>query len=235
MRHKINHQTVKLPGTPDRPAGFTLIMLVITFSIALLMGLSILVYVAPMMHVTEALQKKTRPQDIDMTWVEEKWFMMTQNPIPKLLLSEDQLYLEQPIRFMSVPVEGVNSPRGKLELIMSPGGCISGQWYSDYLIEKEKIHHDIMSATFEGFSDPEERYGDPNRTDPDKLFFIARGDFAIIERSNRTQKVSHVIGEIYVTGWLSQDYSASGELHVISKERYHWIYRWSSPPGFYVE
>jgi len=220
----------------DHQYGFTLIMLLISVAIALILSISMMVHYMPYMRVTQAINEKNKPKEIIVrTSVEIKWAQAKQKPIDQLTPYEDQPLLERPMLFVAQVKEGDNAGRGSLELIMDPAGFLRGQWSGTYNLEPENIKHDIMLAEFAGLTDPDELYKDDDGEDQSKLFFIGRGDFSIVARSTKGDKASHVIGEIYITGWLQKDYRASGQLHLISKERDHWVYKWTSEIGEYIE
>lgn len=221
----------------DCRKGFTLITLLITVAITLSIAMALMISIRmighymPLLHVANILKNKNVRKKIEWTEVERKWVKLSMKrsnePVPRI----DKLPLEQTLRFVAEAGEGGDMGRGEVEFIVNPAGYVRGNWSGVFENEDKNINYDIMLAEFEGFADQDEIYKDENGEDPDKLFIIAKGDFSIIEKFPGKNKTIHVVGDIFITGWLQKDGSAQGELHLISKERYYWVYNWVSQKG----
>jgi hypothetical protein len=125
-------------------------------------------------------------------------------------------------------VELGTEPRGKIALAIYPDGRVRGGWHGYYYKER-KINFEIMSGDFEGSIYPKKIHRDEGGAeDASKLYFMAGGQFLLSETDFDKGTVQHRAGALYVTGWLSPDYSVQGNVTITSDERYFETFEWKS-------
>lgn len=120
-----------------------------------------------------------------------------------------------------------NEPRGELLLSISPDGTVGGRWSGQYY-KKPKINFDIMDGEFKGQVYPKKLYHDEKGENPSKLYFLAKGKFLVQETNPDKGTVFHRAGDIYVRGWLSHDYSATGTITITTDEKYFEQFDWKA-------
>lgn len=114
---------------------------------------------------------------------------------------------------------------GKVEIYVLTDGRIRGGWGGEYN-PKPKIMWEVFEGDFKGNIDPSKIYSDENGEDRSKLYFIARGNFLILETNSDSGIVRNLKGKIYVTGWLDQEYTASGNVVITSDKKSYESYNW---------
>jgi len=203
-----------------------LVTLLICTIVAVMIALGMLGGYKALFEASREIRKQDEQGIIEPTWLELKWRKMERKSLEQLKPYEEQVSLDHVMRFVTEAEEGEDASRGKLEIMVYPGGLVIGRWSGKYRIEAENIDHEVMLAKFVGLPDPDDVYREGETEDPTRLFIIARGKFSLIETCDDSEKKEHVVGEIYVTGWLDKDYSAKGQLHLLSKDMRHWAYKW---------
>jgi len=127
--------------------------------------------------------------------------------------------------------------RGKISLRIGPDGLVAGSWQGNYTNKAANKSYEVMLGGSEGNIVPSMIYVDENGAeDKSKLFFMSKGEFIIIEQLHEHgNKLQHVQGYIYVTGWVNPDLSATGKLHLTSDKKSQIIYQWTALPGLPVK
>ncbi|MBN1391971.1 MAG: hypothetical protein JW947_04115 [Sedimentisphaerales bacterium] len=123
------------------------------------------------------------------------------------------------------PIEEDKDVVGEVLLFILPDGHIRGEWSGKYKPEPDLLW-EIVGSRFKGNIDPTKLYSDAGGEDPKKLYFIAKGGFLILETNSKTDKIRTASGDIYVTGWLDNEYNAVGRLTVTSDKKTYWEYDW---------
>jgi hypothetical protein len=118
-----------------------------------------------------------------------------------------------------------NDIKGKVMLLILTDGRIGGVWTGKYNPESD-ITWEVAGSGFKGNIDPTKIYSDKDGEDPNKLYFIAKGDSLILVINSKTDKIKTAIGLIYVTGWLDNEYNAVGKVTITSNKKDYWEYYW---------
>lgn len=116
---------------------------------------------------------------------------------------------------------------GLITLYLLTDGRIKGNWGGKFR-PKPNIMWEVVAADFKGNIDPSKTYIDENGEDPTKLYLIAKGGFLILETNSETDMIRKATGNIYITGWLDDEYKAVGKLFVTSDKKNYWEYDWQS-------
>lgn len=193
-----------------------------------LVGLLIVIALVFLVYFVQwYLRKTAKDPDIcyDLTpWKE--WRLRQSSEKPQQEPSEEQPDITETVRF-DTNAELRSEPRGEIWLAMHPDGTVMGSWYGRYY-KKPKINFDIMGGGFNGHTYPRKIYRGEDGEDRSKLYFIAKGTFLVAETDFEKDKLIHRSGDIYVTGWVSPDYSAMGKITITSDEKYFETFDWKA-------
>ena len=112
-------------------------------------------------------------------------------------------------------------PRGQIELYVFKDGSVTGSWTGAYEARTDRNRNyetlreykeGFLTNDFKGNTAPLKIYKDDRGEDKSKLYFITRGEFLL--REGRENRKIH--GALYVTGWIDRNYTARGELFLLS-------------------
>lgn len=160
--------------------------------------------------------------DGDMPWNEEYRLVRPGEEIrpPK----EEQPEIFDNLLFTAETMQN-DEKVGTVRIYVLTDGRIRGGWVGAYR-PKPEIMWEVVMADFKGNIDPSKIYSDENGKDKSKLYFIARGNFLILETNSDSGIVRNLKGKIYVTGWLDQEYMASGNVVITSDKKSYESYSW---------
>ena len=100
-------------------------------------------------------------------------------------------------------------------------GSVTGSWTGAYEARTDRNRNyetlreykeGFLTNDFKGNTAPLKIYKDDRGEDKSKLYFITRGEFLL--REGRENRKIH--GALYVTGWIDRNYTARGELFLLS-------------------
>jgi len=174
----------------------------------------------------EEMSSEDRPWMDESLLVDKDSGKEVERPYP------EQAQFTDPIEFVAKVSHG-GEHRGKMSLTIQPDGLVAGAWQGKYENAVEKKSYEIMSGGFEGNIVPSMIYIDENGAeDKSKLFFMSKGEFIIIEQLHEHgNRLQHILGHIYVTGWVNPDMSASGKVHLTSDKKSQIVYQWTAFRG----
>jgi hypothetical protein len=115
--------------------------------------------------------------------------------------------------------------RGGVSVYILTDGRIKGVWGGAYRPNPE-LTWEVVGAHFEGNIDPSKIYSSEGVEDPTKLYFIGKGRFIILETNSKNNRVKKASGNIYVTGWLDNEYNAVGKVTITSDKKNYTEYGW---------
>jgi hypothetical protein len=116
--------------------------------------------------------------------------------------------------------------RGRMELAFGTDGRVTGKWGCDYVHGETAYSYE---AGFRGNVDVDVTYSAEEKTDKSLLYFIARGKY--IQKSTQGDIRDNQEGEIFVTGYMGADYSASGLITITTDRTWSATYDWKSVKG----
>jgi hypothetical protein len=117
--------------------------------------------------------------------------------------------------------------KGGVDMFILTDGRIKGVWAGKYNPEPD-ITWEVVGSRFKGNIDSTKIYSDKDGEDPNKLYFIAKGDSLILVTNSKTDKIKTANGLLYVTGWLDNEYNAVGKVTITSDKKTYWEYSWQS-------
>ena len=195
---------------------------------ALLLGLLITVVIGMIMYYTwmygPVYQIGEGKSDINPPWRQWHKMQIKLRKEPIGLPTVEQPQLSEPLEVYAEPVQN-GKDRGEIELIILTDETAQGGWSGEFSVKKA-VDFQVMTCRFEGNIDPEQVYSDEEGEDPSKLFFIAKGHFAILEFNDDSGRVRNLMGNVYVRGWLGLDNAVSGEIIITSDEKNFDRYVW---------
>ncbi|MDD5459805.1 MAG: hypothetical protein PHF37_10490 [Phycisphaerae bacterium] len=115
--------------------------------------------------------------------------------------------------------------------MVTPDGFIKGGWTGNFDIARG-IDYQVMAAKLDGSIDAEKVFTDASgNEDYTKLFFMAKGNFTILENDDNSGLVRTISGYFYVRGWINPDKSASGDLTMTTDHREYRQLVWAAKPA----
>ena len=222
INHCPNHDQWVCPKK-SRPA-YAFLWLLVPIAICLLIYI-FTVYIPDAMLLKEQMKSPdTYP------WVEDWRLHGSTMQKPKGIIDHepsDQLpVLTETLQIRTIIIKDGKSGGG-LSLFISPDGSVYGSWFGSIPVNSEKVEmFEVMMGDFEGNTDPTRLIEGTDGPDPTKLYFIAKGPFALLETLTN-KKSRGVYGSMYIVGHLNPDMSASGKFHITSDKKIQKIYEWS--------
>lgn len=143
-------------------------------------------------------------------------------------LSPDQPVIDQTI-FLQATVKEAADATG-LNITISPDGNVAGAYSADYNKGTDPQMNYVMNADFEGNFDPSNIYFDEQGSDPSKLFFLTKGKMFIVAHNFTADTIKYNTQDIYVTGWINPDYSATGRLVLMTGRKTFQTFHWKTVP-----
>jgi len=211
-------QCVYLHRRGERYRAFSALL-----ALVIILGLACAVY-----FVQRHMKATTKDPDLcDDLKPWKEWRLRQASKKPEQAVSPEQPDIREAIQFdTNVSEQDTDEPRGELSFAILPGGRVSGQWYGFYH-KKREISLQILTGDFEGKVWPGKVCRDEaGQEDPSKLYLMAKGRFLMQETNSKRKIVTNRAGDIYVRGWLSPKYSATGEVTITSNEKYFETFTW---------
>lgn len=217
-------QSAHLPPLPQmNRSGLVLLMLLL-----LVIVLGVLVYffrIYPEDGELKGIQEKSPEK---YPWVEEWRIKHLGLRKPRgheeRGLTDEHPDITETLRF-SPEVRQEGESFGQMLLFILPDGTVSGGWGGDFDAATRMNY--VIKSSFKGNIDPSKTYTDEDGEDPSKLYFITRGKYSELETNFKTSKVRHIMGRIYVVGWLSPELTAFGRIHMTPDKKTQKIFEWS--------
>lgn len=127
---------------------------------------------------------------------------------------------------IEAPVNRKGNPRGDCFIEIDTMGLVKGSWNCTYQYEeKQYTYH----AAFGGNVVADRVFVDKDgNKDKSKLFFFTKGKYTQTQSNQTSGSEFDTDGDVYVTGWLKKDYSASGKITITTDEKWSAVYEWES-------
>ena len=156
-------------------------------------------------------------------WLEEerilgadKIIAMPEPPRPTII---------EPINFVAAVIRN-DAERGTMTLSFDVDGTVKGKWQCSYSHDEQYYAYD---STFAGNIDVDVTYeSEDGQNDKSLLYFITKGRYTQQSTSAATQKQTQQDGEIYVTGYLAPDHSATGLITITTDRKWSVTYDWKT-------
>jgi hypothetical protein len=117
------------------------------------------------------------------------------------------------------------SERGTVILDFTVAGEVTGAWHCEYSHDNRNYTFD---AAFKGNIDITKTYSKGKTTDESRLFFITKGTYSQTGCDVVAGTETFEQGLVYVTGWLSPDYSAEGLITITTDKAWSAAYTWQT-------
>ena len=119
-----------------------------------------------------------------------------------------------------------DSDRGEINISFNTAGEVSGDWFCEYSVESRDY---TFEADFAGNIDITKTYSDKKDKDKSKLYFITKGSYTQTIYNSQTGNQTQEKGTIYTTGWLDNNYTATGVITITTDKS------WSASYDFQAE
>ena len=116
---------------------------------------------------------------------------------------------------ITCPVTSEGADRGDATLEFNIAGEVSGSWHCEYSANDRDYR---LDADFTGNIDVDQTFSDDSGSDESLLYFITKGSYTHKIYSSQAGRTTEETGIIYATGWLEDDYTASGKIVITDKE-----------------
>ena len=210
----------------NRPA-FALLMLLIVVAIGML------IYYFALYPVDRKAAREQKQSPDKYPWVEE-WRIKGSRMRKPRNAAEQAPSEEQPkiteILLFKADAKQQRDDRGQISLTIAPDGIAEGYWTGEYDTGSPHMNCVVVSANFKGNTDPSKVYSDQEGRDRSKLYFITKGKYLILETNFENSQVRNVGGHIYVTGWISDDYSITGKITITPDKKTLQSFNWQASP-----
>jgi len=217
--------TVPPKSSPQTNRAGSTIVLIIVIIVAVLVAVNLLNKAKDPLSSLPKTKNPTCSEDIH-PWEEESRLLQQGQQLADSL-SPDQPVIKETIFLQASVKEAANSTG--LKFAIEPDGTVAGGYYADYNKSKDKIEMNyVMNAGFEGNFDPSNIYFDEAGEDTSKLFFLAKGQMSILAHNFTADTVGHSTQNIYVTGWINPDYTATGRLVLMTGRKTFQTFHWKT-------
>ena len=133
--------------------------------------------------------------------------------------------ITEPINLV-VAVTRNDAERGTMTLDFYADGTVKGNWRCSYSHDEQDYAYD---SEFAGNIDVDVAYvSEDGQNDKSLLYFITKGRYSQQSTSTATQKQTQQDGEIYVTGYLAPDHSATGLITITTDRKWSVTYDWKT-------
>ena len=195
----------KLKANPSRRGSAILIVLVAVVILMMLYFIDIQAIFGPNL-------KDRSPKPTVRPWLQEDRLVGPEQLIkmpkpPKPTIDEDFT--------ITAPVTSEGADRGEAALEFNTAGEVGGSWHCEYSNNDRDYRFD---ADFTGNIDVTQTFSDDSASDESLLYFITKGSYTHQIYSSQAGRTTEEKGIIYVTGWLEDDYTASGKIVITDKE-----------------
>ena len=156
-------------------------------------------------------------------WLEEdrilgtdKMIAMPEPPMPTIT---------EPIKLVAAVTRN-EAERGAMTLNFDVDGTVKGKWQCQYSHDERYYAYD---STFAGNIDVDVTYAsEDGEKDKTLLYFITKGSYTQQSTYTATQEQTQQDGEIYVTGYLAPDHSATGLITITTDRKWSVTYDWKT-------
>ncbi len=113
--------------------------------------------------------------------------------------------------------------RGVIILKFNPDLSIEGAWTDSFYIDPNHSREfDLAECVIKGYLVPDETCADvEKRTEPNNIYFLARGKFTLVDYNHEINKTRAIKGYIYLSGWLLPDFMIRDGQAVMTSEDEH--------------
>ncbi len=193
--------------------GFVLLIVLIAIAIGMI------IYYADLKAIFN-LDDNDNSENL-MVW--EEWQKIEKEGKHKLRFYKDQPAIKEALKFQTeVTQEGQS--KGLIDVVIEPNGIVKGKWSGNYIVKG--IVTVVKKADFKGTIYPAKIFKDKYGADKTKVYFITKGIYEIISKNNNKSEIKS--GDIYVTGWIDQDYIVKGEITLTPDSQQYEVSVWNT-------
>ncbi len=133
--------------------------------------------------------------------------------------------ITEPINLVAAVIRN-DADRGTMTLGFDVDGTVKGNWRCQYSHDEQDYAYD---SEFAGNIDVDVAYAsEDGKKNKSLLYFITKGRYTQQSTNTATQKQTQQEGEIYVTGYLAPDHSATGLITITTDRKWSVTYDWKT-------
>ena len=124
---------------------------------------------------------------------------------------------------LTAPLFEDKNERGTITLMFYPDCTIKGSWGGKFFVDPNRTREfDLVSCRIEGYLLPDETYvGVEKRDEPEKIYFLSRGLFMLVDYNGATYRTNKLSGLVFVSGWLLPDYTIQQGQVIMTSDKEH--------------
>lgn len=205
-----------IKNNPNLRSGAVILLVLVTIAIGML------IYFIDIGGIFSFTARPGRIAPAAKPWLEEhlilppdKIIEMPESPQPEI---NEKLTI-------TAPVTRDSQPRGTVEITFDIDGRITGNWTAEYTHQEQAYSYD---GTFAGNIDVDRVCTKDGKDDKTRLYFFTMGKY--IQKSTQTVTNAQTTedGTIYLTGQLSPNHSATGQITITTDRKWSIVYDWST-------
>jgi hypothetical protein len=124
---------------------------------------------------------------------------------------------------LTAPLFEDKNERGTITLIFRPDCTIKGSWQGRFFVDPNRNREfELAACEIKGYLIPDETYvGVEKRNEPEKIYFLSKGFFVLVDYNGATNRTNKLSGFIFVSGWLLPDYTIQQGQVVMTSDEEH--------------
>ena len=160
---------------------------------------------------------------VSRPWLEEERILGSDKLIA--MPEPPRATIKAPINLVAAVTRN-DAERGTMTLSFDVDGTVKGKWQCQYSHDERYYAYD---STFAGNIDVDVTYAsEDGEKDKTLLYFITKGSYTQQSTYTATQEQTQQDGEIYVTGYLAPDHSATGLITITTDRKWSVTYDWKT-------
>jgi hypothetical protein len=131
---------------------------------------------------------------------------------------------------LTAPLFEDKNERGTITLMFRPDCTIKGGWQGKFFVDPNRSREfELAICEIKGYLVPDETYaGVEKRSEPEKIYFLSRGSFILVDYNGATGLTNKLTGYIFVSGWILPDYTIQqGQAFMTSDEEHCKLFTFS--------
>lgn len=131
---------------------------------------------------------------------------------------------------LTAPLFEDENGRGTIALAFRPDCTIKGSWQGRFFVDPNRSREfELAACKINGYLIPDETYvGVRNRSEPEKIYFLSKGNFILVDYNGALHRTTKLSGSIFVSGWLLPDYTIQqGQVIMTSDEKHCKLFTFS--------
>jgi hypothetical protein len=124
---------------------------------------------------------------------------------------------------LTAPLFEDEKGRGTLTLVFRPDYTVKGSWQGKFFVDPNRSREfELAVCKIDGYLIPDETYvGVGKRSEPEKIYFLSKGNFILVDYNEELHRTTKLSGSIFVSGWLLPDYTIQQGQAIMTSDEEH--------------